>query len=127
PGRPRTGDVISGAEGAGVLHAGTRRRDDGTVVSAGGRVLAVVGQGPDLAAARDDAYRLVREVHLAGAHYRTDIAARATAGEIPAPYPTATTQRSGPPEKSGPPGDGSTAGQPHQRRLAQGSPRRGNP
>ena len=47
----------TGAEGEGVLHAGTRRRDDGAVVSAGGRVLSVVGTGPDLAAARDDAYR----------------------------------------------------------------------
>ena len=57
PGTPRLGDVVTGSEGEGVLHAGTRRRDDGAVVSAGGRVLSVVGTGPDLAAARDDAYR----------------------------------------------------------------------
>ena len=56
PGRPRVGDVIVGAEVDGVLHAGTTRRDDGAVVSSGGRVLSVVGTGPDLAAARDDAY-----------------------------------------------------------------------
>jgi phosphoribosylamine--glycine ligase len=85
PGRPRTGDVITGTEADGVLHAGTRRRDDGAVVSAGGRVLAVVGQGPDLAAARDDAYRRVAGVHLPGSHHRTDIAARAVAGDITLP------------------------------------------
>ncbi len=45
PGTPRLGDVIAGAEAEGVLHAGTRRRDDGAVVSAGGRVLSVVGTG----------------------------------------------------------------------------------
>jgi phosphoribosylamine---glycine ligase len=82
PGRPRTGDVISGAEADGVLHAGTRRRDDGAVVSTGGRVLSVVGQGVDLAAARDDVYRRVAAVHLAGAHHRTDIALRAVKGEV---------------------------------------------
>jgi phosphoribosylamine--glycine ligase len=87
PGRPRTGDVITGADTDGVLHAGTRRRDDGIVVSAGGRVLAVVGHGDDLAAARADAYRRVAAVHLPGSHYRTDIAARAVAGEINLPAP----------------------------------------
>jgi phosphoribosylamine---glycine ligase len=82
PGRPRTGDVIAGAEADGVLHAGTRRRDDGAIVSTGGRVLAVVGHGDDLAAARDEAYRKVATVHLAGSHHRTDIALRAVTGEI---------------------------------------------
>ena len=60
PGRPRVGDVIAGAEADGVLHAGTARRDDGAVVSSGGRVLSVVGTGADLAAARDAAYALDR-------------------------------------------------------------------
>jgi phosphoribosylamine--glycine ligase len=85
PGTPRVGDVITGADGEGVLHAGTRRREDGAVVSAGGRVLSIVGTGPDLAAARDDAYRRLAGVHLAGSHHRTDIAARAVAGEISIP------------------------------------------
>ena len=43
PGRPRVGDVIHGADADGVLHAGTARRDDGALVSSGGRVLSVVG------------------------------------------------------------------------------------
>ncbi|OLF13259.1 phosphoribosylamine--glycine ligase [Actinophytocola xanthii] len=77
PGYPRAGDVITGAESEGVLHAGTRRREDGAIVSAGGRVLSVVGQGDTLAAAREEAYRRVAAVHLAGSHHRTDIAAAA--------------------------------------------------
>jgi phosphoribosylamine--glycine ligase len=87
PGRPRTGDVITGGDAEGVLHAGTRRREDGTVVSAGGRVLAVVGRGDDLPAAREDAYRRVAGVHLAGSHHRTDIALRAVEGRIDVPTP----------------------------------------
>jgi phosphoribosylamine--glycine ligase len=85
PGRPRTGDVIAGSEAEGVLHAGTRRRDDGAVVSTGGRVLSVVGVGDDLEAARQDAYRLVGNLHLAGSHHRTDIALRASRGEVALP------------------------------------------
>jgi len=85
PGPPRLGDVITGADREGVLHAGPRRRDDGAVVSAGGRVLSIVGTGPDLAVARAEAYRRVDGVHLAGSHHRTDIAARAAAGEVTVP------------------------------------------
>jgi len=84
PGLPRAGDVITGAEAEGVLHAGTRRRDDGAVVAHGGRVLSVVGTGPDLDEARKQAYERVAKVHLAGAHHRTDIALRAVQGEIAA-------------------------------------------
>lgn len=85
PGTPRLGDVITGSEIEGVLHAGTRRRDDGAVVSAGGRVLSVVGTGADLAAARAEAYDRMDRVHLAGSHHRTDIAERAAKGEVTAP------------------------------------------
>ncbi|PSL55119.1 phosphoribosylamine--glycine ligase [Saccharothrix carnea] len=85
PGRPRTGDVISGADVDGVLHAGTRRREDGAVVSTGGRVLSVVGTGPTLSAARTDAYHRLEAVHLTGSHHRTDIALRAANGEITVP------------------------------------------
>ena len=82
PGAPRTGEVVTGADAAGVLHAGTRRRDDGAVVSAGGRVLSVVGTGNDLAAARDDAYARLAAVHLPGGHHRGDIARAAVDGEV---------------------------------------------
>ena len=82
PGSPRTGDVITGAEVPGVIHAGTARRDDGALVSAGGRVLSVTATGPDLAAARDAAYALVDGVRLDGGQYRTDIALGAVEGRI---------------------------------------------
>ena len=70
PEAPRTGDPITGADGEGVLHAGTALAADGTVVSAGGRVLAVTAVGADLAAARQSAYERVAGVRLAGAHWR---------------------------------------------------------
>lgn len=82
PGKPRTGDVIGGAEGEGVLHAGTARSDDGAVVSAGGRVLSVVGTGVDLAEARAQAYDRIAAVKLPGSHHRTDIGQAALEGRI---------------------------------------------
>ena len=71
--------------GEGVLHAGTRRRDDGAVVSAGGRVLSVVGTGADLAAARDDAYAAGGRSGSSARHHRTDIALRAAEGKVTVP------------------------------------------
>ncbi|MDD7940684.1 phosphoribosylamine--glycine ligase [Actinomycetospora lutea] len=85
PGTVRTGDVIRGADDPNVLHAGTRRRDDGAVVSSGGRVLSVVGTGADLDAARADAYERLAAVHLPGGHHRTDIARDAAAGRVAMP------------------------------------------
>ncbi|MGH3595370.1 MAG: phosphoribosylamine--glycine ligase, partial [Mycobacterium sp.] len=73
PGKPRVGDVVVGSEVDGVLHAGTTRRDDGSVVSSGGRVLSVVGTGADLKAARLAAYDIVDSIRLPGSHFRTDI------------------------------------------------------
>ncbi|MCW3843638.1 phosphoribosylamine--glycine ligase [Micromonospora yasonensis] len=85
PAAPRTGDPIIGADRPGVIHAGTRRDADGTLRSAGGRVLCATATGPDLAAARDAAYDLVRGIELAGSHHRTDIAAAAVQGRIRIP------------------------------------------
>ena len=85
PGRPRTGDVITGADGPGVLHAGTARNDAGALVSAGGRVLSVVGVGADLAAARTEAYDVLSRVSLPGGHFRSDIGLAATEGRIAIP------------------------------------------
>jgi phosphoribosylamine---glycine ligase len=91
PEAPRTGGPVEGLdeaaefEGVHVLHAGTARDGEGRVVSAGGRVLSVVGTGPDLAAARDRAYRAVARVSLDGGHHRTDIAAAAATGAVTVP------------------------------------------
>ncbi|MFN0143340.1 MAG: phosphoribosylamine--glycine ligase [Mycobacterium sp.] len=82
PGRPRLGDVITGAEADGVLHAGTSRREGGAVVSSGGRVLSVVGTGVDLPAARAAAYGVMSSVRLPGGHFRTDIGLAAAEGRI---------------------------------------------
>ena len=82
PGRPRVGDVIHGAEGDGVLHAGTARREDGAVVSSGGRVLSVVCIGTDLAGARAAAYARIDSIRLPGSHFCTDIGLAAAEGRI---------------------------------------------
>jgi phosphoribosylamine--glycine ligase len=59
-----------------VFHAGTAHNGD-TVVTAGGRVLAVTALGADLPAAVAHAYAGVRAIRFEGAQYRTDIARRA--------------------------------------------------
>jgi phosphoribosylamine--glycine ligase len=82
PGRPRVGDVIVGADADGVLHAGTAHRDDGAIVSSGGRVLSVVGTGSDLTTARDVAYALVKSIRLPGSHFRSVIGLAASEGKI---------------------------------------------
>ncbi|MEE2032679.1 phosphoribosylamine--glycine ligase [Rhodococcus chondri] len=82
PASPRIGDVITGADGDKVLHAGTKLREDGAVVSAGGRVLSVIGVGDDLAAARADAYAALGAIKLPGGHYRSDIGLAAVEGRI---------------------------------------------
>jgi phosphoribosylamine--glycine ligase len=79
PSTPVVGAVISGVEAvdgesAYVIQAGTARADDGRLVSAGGRVLAVVGTGEDLAAAREAAYSSLAGISLPGSHHRRDIA-----------------------------------------------------
>lgn len=84
PASPRTGDAIGGSDGEGVLHAGTKLVD-GTVVSAGGRVLSVVGVGDDLTAARNDAYVKIESIKLPGSHFRSDIGLAAVEGKISIP------------------------------------------
>ncbi|MDT5091545.1 MAG: phosphoribosylamine---glycine ligase [Mycobacterium sp.] len=82
PGRPRVGDVVGGADVGGVLHAATGRREDGALVSTGGRVLSVVGTGADLTAARAAAYEIIGSIRLPGGHFRTDIGLAAAEGRI---------------------------------------------
>jgi phosphoribosylamine---glycine ligase len=84
PAEPRLGDVITGTDQHGVIHAGTRRREDGAIVSSGGRVLSATAVGATLFAAREAAYATMSGVRLTGAHYRSDIAARAAGDEAAA-------------------------------------------
>ncbi len=86
PGGGRRGDQIAGIEiaraaGALVFGAGVGRRYDGPPVTAGGRVLTVVGHGADLAAAADAAYGAADLIDYAGKFVRGDIG-RALAGAV---------------------------------------------
>jgi phosphoribosylamine--glycine ligase len=82
PGMFEAGKKIMGLEDAGkiegvkVFHAGTTRRDGGHY-TAGGRVLGITARAADLATAVEHAYAATRKIGFEGAHYRTDIAARA--------------------------------------------------
>ena len=97
PASPRTGDLIAGIETAnseegvtvfcaGVASANEGRLDDVSagqngrgLITAGGRVLNVTGQGPDLATARNRAYAGVTHIDWPGRYVRFDIAAEAVA------------------------------------------------
>ncbi len=90
PGTPAVGGPIVGqrlyetADNVHVIHAGTRLDGD-LLVSSGGRVLGVVAQAPTLAQARTDAYAAIAELDFPTGFCRSDIAAKAVAGEIPTP------------------------------------------
>jgi phosphoribosylamine--glycine ligase len=80
PDDPESGIAIGGLEvaeatGALIFHAGTALRR-GELVSAGGRVLDVVGTGGSISEAREQAYAAVEQIDFPGAQFRTDIAAR---------------------------------------------------
>jgi len=91
PGTPRVGRPVLGLDtvpddpAAYVLHAGTAQDDDGPLVSAGGRVLSVVGTGASLAEARAAAYALVDRIEIEGSHHRRDIALDAERGLVAVP------------------------------------------
>jgi phosphoribosylamine---glycine ligase len=78
PGRIRTGDEImipadvAAADDIIVFHAGTKMHD-GRLLTSGGRVLAVTGTGPDLAAAAARSRWAAGRVEFAGRQYRHDI------------------------------------------------------
>ena len=83
PGKYDVGKPISGLETAcpqavHIFHAGTRR-ENGRVVTAGGRVLAITALGDTVAAAREHAYEAASHIRFDGCHYRRDIALSAVA------------------------------------------------
>ncbi len=82
PSKYATGVQISGLTGkhensSYIFHAGTARKDN-RWVTAGGRVLGVMGMDKDLRSALNRAYRLVHKIKFDGAQYRKDIGFRAT-------------------------------------------------
>jgi phosphoribosylamine--glycine ligase len=80
PATVRTGDPITGldearrVDGVTVLCAGVGASPDGDLITAGGRVLDVVGRGPDIPTARSRAYQALDHLRWPGAFHRTDIA-----------------------------------------------------
>ncbi|HCE00925.1 MAG TPA: phosphoribosylamine--glycine ligase, partial [Armatimonadetes bacterium] len=77
PGKPRTGDEITGIEdaerrGAVVFHAGTKMQE-GRLVTAGGRVLGVTSRGATLAEAIQRTYEACEAIHFDGMQFRRDI------------------------------------------------------
>jgi phosphoribosylamine---glycine ligase len=81
PGEYRTGlpiDLPTELESDDVLvfHAGTRRGDDGRLVTAGGRVLAVTGLAPTVAEAAAKSRAAAERIHYQGRYFRGDIARR---------------------------------------------------
>jgi phosphoribosylamine--glycine ligase len=83
PASSSSGDVIRGLDrvptSVYVTHAGTAHREDGALVTAGGRVLSVTALGPDAAAARRAAYAAADMIEFEGKQLRRDIALRAAA------------------------------------------------
>lgn len=83
PGSYEKGKIISGIEEAEaqddvtIFHAGTKMRDDGQILTDGGRVLNVTGVADDLPGALERAYRAIRLIRFEGMHYRTDIGRQA--------------------------------------------------
>jgi phosphoribosylamine--glycine ligase len=76
-GKPITGvDAAAAVPDATVFHAGTARRD-GRLVTAGGRVLTVVGRGETYERAIDVAYRAASEIRFDGMQMRRDIGRKA--------------------------------------------------
>jgi phosphoribosylamine--glycine ligase len=82
PGPFEKGKTITGLDQAAALddvvvfHAGTASSGD-RIVSAGGRVLTVVGGGPDHRSAATRAYEAVSRISFDGMHYRKDIGRKA--------------------------------------------------
>ena len=91
PGTPQAGDEIIGVDRADsrnavdVLHAGTKRNEDGALVAAGGRVLSVTAAGDTLVDARARAYVAVGDISWAGERHRSDIALAACEGRVDVP------------------------------------------
>lgn len=85
PGSYRTGVPIYGLDNLPddcvVFQAGTALDDDGTLVTAGGRVLTVTSVGQSFSDAREQAYRGVAAIQFSDAQFRQDIGLREVAIE----------------------------------------------
>ena len=76
PGSYPKGKVITGLDKVTdsiLFHAGTKKLDDGTVVTSGGRVIAVSSLGKDIADAVGRSFKSVDLVDFEGKYFRRDI------------------------------------------------------
>ncbi|MEO5820153.1 MAG: phosphoribosylamine--glycine ligase [Vicinamibacteraceae bacterium] len=81
-GQPIAGfDAAAALEDVLVFHGGTRKDKD-RIVTAGGRVVTVVGRGRDFRAAIDRAYAGVEAIQFDGRHVRRDIGRKALGGVL---------------------------------------------
>ena len=79
PDRPRSGDRIdlpAAGDDVLVFHAGTKRASDGSLVTSGGRVLAVTGLGASLEDAQRASQSAAHAIEFDGKQFRSDIAWR---------------------------------------------------
>ena len=82
PGTYAKGSVISGLpkqqiDSRKVFHAGTQCRDDGHIVTNGGRVLCACALADSICGAQKEVYRDIESIHWDDAYYRTDIGYKA--------------------------------------------------
>ena len=83
PGKYDTEKRIEGLQDAArlpevrIFQAGTKRQD-GKIVTSGGRVLAITALGESVTEARERAYSAISQIHFEGCHFRRDIALRPT-------------------------------------------------
>ncbi len=80
PGSYVKGDVITFPdtlpEGTNIIHAGTKRTENGTITTNGGRILGVSGQASSLKEAMELAYSVCDQVHFETKYFRRDIGHR---------------------------------------------------
>ena len=77
-------DIPDVTDGVLVFHAGTKRRDDGAIVTNGGRVLAIAGHAPTFEEAQTRSRRFAERVTFDGKQFRADIGWRELARDTAA-------------------------------------------
>ena len=87
PQQPVTGDIISGLEqtqpeNSKLFYAGVAEKD-GTLYTAGGRILCACGLGTDITQAQKTAYALINQIEFDGMQYRRDIGNKARKYDVP--------------------------------------------
>jgi phosphoribosylamine--glycine ligase len=72
--------LVADSDTVEIAHAATKL-EDGKLIATGGRVLSVVSSADSFHQAREQAYKVIKDIKLEGSHYRTDIALKVDEGE----------------------------------------------